>query len=183
MDALSILISLLIKAYNISNLSNLFCFLNKSKIVSISKLSKYLFLLTLKILLDSKKIHLILSRLVYELIENHKDFQDTVLIGLQPRGVYLFNQILKVFETNHPNIKIKSGILDFTFFRDDFRRTEKTLSANSTQINFTLENYCFEVLKRSWLAPWILKEIHIFRIHFPDPCSGSMFRALKPAKM
>ncbi len=66
-----------------------------------------------KILLDSKKIHLILSRLVYELIENHKDFKDTVLIGLQPRGVYLFNQILKV---------------------------EKTLSANSTQINFTLEN-------------------------------------------
>lgn len=46
-----------------------------------------------KILLDSKKIHLILSRLVYELIENHKDFKDTVLIGLQPRGVHLFNQI------------------------------------------------------------------------------------------
>ena len=93
-----------------------------------------------KILLDSKKIHLILSRLVYELIENHKDFKDTVLIGLQPRGVYFFNHILKVFETNHPKIKIKSGILDFTFFRDDFRRKEKTLSANSTQINFTLEN-------------------------------------------
>ena len=93
-----------------------------------------------KILLDSKKINLILSRLVYELIENHRDFQDTVLIGLQPRGVYLFNQILKIFETNHPNIKIKSGILDFTFFRDDFRRSEKTLSVNSTQINFTLEN-------------------------------------------
>ena len=93
-----------------------------------------------KILLDSKKIHLILSRLVYELIENHKDFQDTVLIGLQPRGVYLFNQILKVFETNHPKIKIKSGILDFTFFRDDFRRSEKTLKASSTQINFSVEN-------------------------------------------
>ncbi|MBL6604032.1 MAG: bifunctional pyr operon transcriptional regulator/uracil phosphoribosyltransferase PyrR [Bacteroidetes bacterium] len=93
-----------------------------------------------KILLDSKKINLILSRLVYELIENHKDFQDTVLIGLQPRGIYLFNEILKVFKAHHPNIKIKSGILDFTFFRDDFRRSEKTLSANSTKINFTVEN-------------------------------------------
>ena len=78
-----------------------------------------------KILLDSKKINLILSRLVYELIENHKDFKDTVLIGLQPRGVYLFNQILKVFEANHPKIEIKSGVLDFTFFRDDFRRISK----------------------------------------------------------
>ena len=33
-----------------------------------------------KILLDSKKIEIILSRLVYELIENHKDFHDTVLL-------------------------------------------------------------------------------------------------------
>ncbi len=93
-----------------------------------------------KILLDSKKINLVLSRLVYELIENHKDFQNTVLIGLQPRGVYLFNEILNVFKADHPDIKIKSGILDFTFFRDDFRRSDKTLSANSTQINFTVEN-------------------------------------------
>ena len=69
-----------------------------------------------KILLDSKKIHLILSRLVYELIENHKDFKDTVLIGLQPRGVYLFNQILKVFETNHPKIKIKPLIVNQVLF-------------------------------------------------------------------
>lgn len=93
-----------------------------------------------KILLDSKKINLVLSRLVYELIENHKDFQNTVLIGLQPRGVYLFNEILNVFKADHPDIKIKSGILDFTFFRDDFRRSDKTLSANLTQINFTVEN-------------------------------------------
>ena len=40
----------------------------------------------------------------------------------------------------YPNINIKSGILDFTFFRDDFRRSDKTLKANSTQINFSIEN-------------------------------------------
>tara|TARA_B100000614_G_C14469601_1_gene461933 strand:+ start:196 stop:732 length:537 start_codon:yes stop_codon:yes gene_type:complete len=94
----------------------------------------------IKVLLESKKINLILSRLVCELIENHKDFNDTVLIGLQPRGVFLFNKIIKVFENKHPDLNIKSGILDFTFFRDDFRRSEKTLSANSSEINFTIEN-------------------------------------------
>ena len=94
----------------------------------------------IKVLLESKKINLILSRLVCELIENHKDFNDTVLIGLQPRGVFLFNEIIKVFKNKHPDLNIKSGILDFTFFRDDFRRSEKTLSANSSQINFTIEN-------------------------------------------
>ena len=93
-----------------------------------------------KILLDSKKIEIILSRLVYELIENHKDFHETVLLGLQPRGVFLIDKILEVFKRDHPNIKIKSGILDYTFFRDDFRRSEKTLSASFTKIDFSIEN-------------------------------------------
>ena len=93
-----------------------------------------------KILLDSKKIDLILNRLVCQLIENHKDFKNTVLIGLQPRGTYLIEKILKIFKKKYPSIDIKSGILDFTFFRDDFRRSEKTLKASSTQINFSIEN-------------------------------------------
>ena len=69
-----------------------------------------------KILLDSKKIDLILNRLVCELIENHKDFNNTVLIGLQPRGTYLIEKLLKIFKKKYPNINIESGILDFTFF-------------------------------------------------------------------
>ncbi len=93
-----------------------------------------------KILLDSKKIDLILNRLVCELVENHKDFNNTVLIGLQPRGTYLTEKILNIFKKNYPNINIESGILDFTFFRDDFRRSEKTLKVSSTQINFSIEN-------------------------------------------
>tara|TARA_B100000886_G_scaffold121790_1_gene82030 strand:- start:1284 stop:1826 length:543 start_codon:yes stop_codon:yes gene_type:complete len=93
-----------------------------------------------KILLDSKKIDLILNRLVCELIENHKDFNNTVLIGLQPRGTYLIEKILNIFKKKYPNINIDSGILDFTFFRDDFRRSEKTFKASSTQINFSIEN-------------------------------------------
>ena len=93
-----------------------------------------------KVLLDSKKIDIILNRLVCQLVENHKDFDNTVLIGLQPRGAFLIDKILEIFNKEYPTIDIKSGILDFTFFRDDFRRSEKTLSASSTQINFSVEN-------------------------------------------
>lgn len=93
-----------------------------------------------KILLNSKKIEIILNRLVCELVENHKDFNNTVLIGLQPRGVFLANKILEIFKKDYPEINISSGILDFTFFRDDFRRSEKTLSASTTRINFSIEN-------------------------------------------
>ena len=93
-----------------------------------------------KVLLDSKKIDIILNRLVCQLVENHKDFDNTVLIGLQPRGAFLIDKILEIFNKEYPKVDIKSGILDFTFFRDDFRRSEKTLSASSTKINFSVEN-------------------------------------------
>jgi len=93
-----------------------------------------------KVLLNSKKIDIILNRLVCQLVENHKDFNDTVLIGLQPRGTFLIEKILEIFKKKYPTINISSGILDFTFFRDDFRRSEKTLKASSTEINFTIEN-------------------------------------------
>tara|TARA_Y100001970_G_scaffold125193_1_gene154930 strand:+ start:132 stop:668 length:537 start_codon:yes stop_codon:yes gene_type:complete len=93
-----------------------------------------------KVLLDSKKIDIILNRLVCQLVENHKDFNNTVLIGLQPRGTFLIEKILEIFKKKYPTIIINSGILDFTFFRDDFRRSKKTLKASSTQINFSIEN-------------------------------------------
>ena len=93
-----------------------------------------------KILLDSEKIEIILRRLVYQLIENHKNFENTVLLGLQPRGVFFIKQILEIFKRDHPNLQIKNGILDYTFFRDDFRRSEKTLSASSSKIDFSIEN-------------------------------------------
>ena len=93
-----------------------------------------------KVLLDSKKIDIILKRLVCQLVENHKDFKNTVLIGLQPRGVFLIKRILDVLNIDFPHLKINNGILDYTFFRDDFRRTSKTISANKTYINFTIEN-------------------------------------------
>jgi pyrimidine operon attenuation protein/uracil phosphoribosyltransferase len=93
-----------------------------------------------EILLDSNKIEIILSRLVCQLIENHKDFNHTVLIGLQPRGVFLFDEIIKIFKDKYSYLEFNSGKLDITFFRDDFRRSDKTLSANTTNINFSIEN-------------------------------------------
>ena len=46
----------------------------------------------------------------------------------------------EVLEKEYQTPEIKLGYLDITFFRDDFRRTEKPLEANKTNINFILEN-------------------------------------------
>ena len=80
-----------------------------------------------KVFLNSNQIDIIINRLVCQLIENHNDFNDTVLIGLQPRGIYLLYKILDVFSNKHTNKKIIHRNLDYTFFRDDFRRGEKTI--------------------------------------------------------
>ncbi|CAA0161445.1 bifunctional pyr operon transcriptional regulator/uracil phosphoribosyltransferase PyrR [Tenacibaculum maritimum] len=93
-----------------------------------------------KVLLNSKEIEIILHRLACQLIENHNDFSNTVLIGLQPRGSFLANRLAKLLETNYNIKNLELGYLDITFYRDDFRRREAPLEATSTQINFLIEN-------------------------------------------
>jgi pyrimidine operon attenuation protein/uracil phosphoribosyltransferase len=93
-----------------------------------------------KVLLTSKEVNIILHRLACQLIENHLDFSNSVLIGIQPRGVSLAERLKTILE-NEYNIKnISLGFLDITFFRDDFRRGEKQLEANKTQIDFLVED-------------------------------------------
>ena len=93
-----------------------------------------------KVLLNSNHIDIIINRLVCQLIENHTDFNDTVLIGLQPRGIYLLDKIIDVFSKKYTNKKIIHRNLDYTFFRDDFRRGEKTINPKSSNIDISIEN-------------------------------------------
>lgn len=93
-----------------------------------------------KILLNAKEVTIILHRLACQLIEKHLDFSNTVLIGLQPRGTFLANRIKQILEQEYQVQNIQLGYLDITFFRDDFRRSEKPLEANQTKIDFILED-------------------------------------------
>ena len=93
-----------------------------------------------KILLTSNEVNIILNRLACQLIENHLDFSNTVLIGIQPRGIFLAERLKNLLEKEYQVKNIQLGFLDITFFRDDFRSREKTLEANKTQINFLVEN-------------------------------------------
>lgn len=93
-----------------------------------------------KVLLNSKEINIILHRLACQLIENHPNLENTVIIGIQPRGVYLANRIIKILQEEYSIKDIKFGQLDITFYRDDFRRGEKPLEANTTKIDFLVED-------------------------------------------
>ena len=93
-----------------------------------------------KILLNSKEIEVIINRLCCQLIENHMDFKQTVLIGIQPRGTFLAQKMVETLSKKYGISDINFGVLDITFFRDDFRRSDKPLVANTTDINFIVEN-------------------------------------------
>ena len=92
------------------------------------------------LLLDSESVGVILHRLANQLLETHLDFTNTVLIGLQPRGVYLAERLAKLLKDDYAVKDLRLGYLDITFFRDDFRRSEKPLSASKTKIDFLVEN-------------------------------------------
>jgi len=44
-------------------------------------------------LLDGQKFQITIKRLCHQLIENHIDFSNTVLIGIQPRGSYFADRV------------------------------------------------------------------------------------------
>jgi len=93
-----------------------------------------------KTLLNEKEIHIILHRLACQLIENHQDFSDTILIGIQPRGIYLANRLVHLLQEEYGIKNILLGKLDITFYRDDFRRRMEPLQASKTEINFVVDS-------------------------------------------
>lgn len=93
-----------------------------------------------KVLLSEKEINIILHRLACQLLENHLDFKETVLIGIQPRGIFVAQRLTKILLEEYGVQHIDLGFLDITFFRDDFRRGDKPLEATKTKIDFLVED-------------------------------------------
>jgi pyrimidine operon attenuation protein/uracil phosphoribosyltransferase len=76
--------------------------------------------------------------LCQELIENQIKDVETVILGLQPRGIFFAERIEKELR-KHLEKAPSVGKIDATFFRDDYRRRE-TVSPNSTDVPFLIEN-------------------------------------------
>ena len=88
-----------------------------------------------QVILNAKQIELTIKRLCHELIESHDDFKNSVIIGLQPRGIQVVGRLKLELESILGH-SIQCGNLDITFFRDDFRRTEKhAVAKNRRRVN------------------------------------------------
>ena len=90
-------------------------------------------------ILDKAKMLITIERLCHQLIELHSKFENTVLIGVQPRGTYLNNRILKKLKLIIPNNYIQSGNVDISFYRDDLMRRNKPIIPEIMDMNLSLE--------------------------------------------
>lgn len=91
-----------------------------------------------KLILDSHLLDITLNRLCHQILENHASFENTVVIGMQPRGIFLADLIHKKLELIVGRT-IPLGYLDTTFHRDDFRRREIPAKLSETKIDFIIE--------------------------------------------
>jgi len=90
-------------------------------------------------LLNKQEIEITIERLCMQLIENHSGFENTVIIGVQPRGTFLSNRILAKLQTLVSKTKIKSGNVDISFYRDDLLRRDDPILLQEMDMNLTIE--------------------------------------------
>jgi pyrimidine operon attenuation protein/uracil phosphoribosyltransferase len=92
-----------------------------------------------RLIVRNQLLEIMLQRLAHQLIENHLNFSDSVILGLQPRGIYVAERLQRKLQ-EILGFPIRAGQLDITFHRDDFRYRESPLRANATRIDFHIEN-------------------------------------------
>ncbi|MEX2600861.1 MAG: bifunctional pyr operon transcriptional regulator/uracil phosphoribosyltransferase PyrR [Balneolaceae bacterium] len=76
-------------------------------------------------------------RFAHQFLEPYDDPTLPAIIGMQTRGVYMGKRILSVIEREHEAVP-DFGVLDVTFFRDDFRTKLKMPEVRVTEIPFDL---------------------------------------------
>ena len=91
----------------------------------------------MKSILTEPQLEITIKRLAHQVLENHVDLKNTVVIGLQPRGIYLSDRIVEEIKKETDSGKVQYGKLDITFYRDDIRK--ELHIANRTDIPFSIE--------------------------------------------
>tara|TARA_B110000908_G_scaffold36979_1_gene44380 strand:- start:497 stop:1042 length:546 start_codon:yes stop_codon:yes gene_type:complete len=90
-------------------------------------------------LLNKKEIEITIERLCQQLIENHNDFSNTVIVGVQPRGTYLSKRIISKLQSLISATIIQNGNIDISFYRDDLMRRDEPIVPEIMDMNLSVE--------------------------------------------
>ena len=92
----------------------------------------------MKTVINEQQLSITIKRLAHQVLEAHAEIEDTVVIGIQPRGVFVSERFVAELKRLLPASQIRYGILDITFYRDDIR--DELHVPNQTDIPFSIEN-------------------------------------------
>ena len=90
------------------------------------------------VILTEVELRKTLSRLTFEIIEKVRNLDKLLLVGIPTRGIDLAKVIEKELFSN-TGVKIRRGIIDPTFYRDDQNRVGTRL-IKATDIPIPIEN-------------------------------------------
>ncbi len=93
----------------------------------------------MKTILTQEQLALTIRRLGHQLLENGRSPEDFVILGIQPRGIFFSDRIVREINQLLAPARITYGKLDITFYRDDLRQGGLH-SPNQTDISFSIEN-------------------------------------------
>lgn len=77
------------------------------------------------------------QRFAHQFLEPYDDFSRLAVIGMQTRGVHMGRRIINVIKEQF-DTDIDFGVLDVTFYRDDYRSKLKMPEVQVTEIPFDL---------------------------------------------
>ena len=90
-----------------------------------------------KELIDSAAMGRAITRIAHEILEKNKGTDDLVLIGIRTRGVPLAERLAAKIEEIE-GVKLPTGILDITLYRDDLSTVAQQPIVHRTEIPFDI---------------------------------------------
>jgi pyrimidine operon attenuation protein/uracil phosphoribosyltransferase len=83
--------------------------------------------------MNEQEMERALKRMSHEILEKNRGLRDMILVGIQRRGVYLANRLRDIF-IGLESLKVPTGVLDITLYRDDLTLLHDQPVVHSTAI-------------------------------------------------
>lgn len=88
-------------------------------------------------LVDEKGLSRMITRLAHNIIDDNEGVDDLAVIGMKTRGEFIARRIVERINEIE-NVGVPLGVLDVSFYRDDFRTRNRLVNIQVTDIPFDI---------------------------------------------
>jgi pyrimidine operon attenuation protein/uracil phosphoribosyltransferase len=92
-----------------------------------------------RLVLDAQGVERALARITHEILERNKGTDGLVFIGIRSRGVDIAERLAAKVAAIE-GVRVPSGIIDITLYRDDLTRAAQQPQVKGTDIRFPLDD-------------------------------------------